>query len=494
MTSLFAHGVASGDPGPDGVVLWSRISPSSSDPVGVRWRVAATPGLEDVVAQGEAQAAPEHDFTVKVDVRGLEPSTTYYYGFDTAGSTSPVGRTRTAPRGPTDRIRLGVVSCACWTHGFFNAYGHLADRDVDLVVHLGDYIYESGGSGEEVGRIHQPDSRLRTLADYRARHAQYRNDPDLQQLHQRHPVVAVWDDHDVADNAWRDGAADHDPSEDGDWNERRAAAVRAYLEWLPVRSPDVARPDRIYRTVPLGDLAQLIMLDTRLAGRDRPAQAGERAVATVEVRDRSLLGPEQWAWLRDTLRSSSSRWRLIGNQVMMAPLRVLDLPRPLRWLVPGLVAGGGGVNAGQWDGYPSERAALFDLLRQERLHNIVVLSGDIHSSWAAELTPDPKGEGGAVGVELVTPSVTARSFADELAPSVPGSRAALRRLVARQNPHLRFFDLEGHGYLVVDLSHQQVDAAWWHVDTVAARERGERLVARWLVKDGAARLIPAERQ
>ena len=489
--SLFRHGVASGDPLSDGVVIWTRVSPTSPAPLPVSWRVGTTPGLEVVVGQGQAEASPERDHTVKVDVRGLQPSTTYYYGFTAGGAASPVGRTRTAARGSTERLRIGVVSCACWPHGFFNAYHHLADRDVDLVLHLGDYIYENGDAWDELGRAHHPPWQLRTLADYRARHAQYKTDLDLQRLHRRHPVVAVWDDHDVASDAWRDGAGSHDPGDDGDWHARRAAAIQAFLEWLPVRVPDAAHPERIYRSFGLGDLAKLTVIDARLVGRDRPAADGKRTVATIETRDRSLLGPEQWGWLREELRSSSSRWQLLANQVMMSPLRALHLPRPLRWLVPGLVSGGAGVNAGQWDGYPAEREALFELLRDEGLANVVVLSGDLHSSWAGELTLDPYGERPPVGVELVTPSVTSRPFAEQVAPSVPGSGAVLHRLVASQNPHFRFFDLEHHGYLVVDVTAERLLAEFWHVDTVARRVPGERLAAGLVVRDGERRLSPA---
>lgn len=487
--TVFAHGVGSGDPQPDGVVLWTRVSSPSPGPVAVRWRVAVTPDLEDVVARGEAEAVGERDFTVHVDVRGLEPATTYWYGFEAAAAASPVGRTRTLPRGSTDRIRLGVVCCACWPHGFFTAYRNLADREVDLVLHLGDYIYEDGESWDAKDRAHQPAHRLRTLADYRSRHAQYKTDPDLQWLHQRHPVVAVWDDHDIAGNAWRDGAADHDPAEDGDWHERRAAAVRAFLEWLPVRPPDPARPDRIYRSVRLGDLAALTLLDTRLVGRDRSALDGERPAPTIEAGDRSLLGPAQWAWLREELRSSSTRWQLLGSQVMMAPLRLVEIPRPFQRLLRGLVAGGAGVNGGQWDGYPGERARLFDLLAEEALGNVVVLSGDLHSSWAGELTPDPTAGARTVAVEFVAPSVTSRSFAAELAPPFPGGRAALRRVVASQNPHFGYFDLDGHGYLVVDVTLDRVQAEFWHVETVADRAYGERLAAVGLVQDGDTRLF-----
>ena len=472
-------------------MIWTRITSASQRSLPVRWRVGLAPELDEVVAEGEAEATPEHDHTVKVDVRGLEPSTPYFYGFEADGSRSSVGRTRTAPDGPTDGIRLGVVSCASWPHGFFNAYGRLAERDVDLVVHLGDYIYENRGPRKAARRAHHPARRLRTLADYRARHAQHRTDPDLQRLHRLHPVVAVWDDHDVAGNAWRDGAVDHDPEEDGDWEARRAAAVQAYLEWLPVRSPDPSRSERIYRTIRLGDLAELIMLDTRLTGRERPARGGKRAVGTILVRDRSMLGAAQSSWLRDELRSPA-RWKLLGNQVMMAPLRLIDVPKPLRRLIPGLVAGGAGVNAGQWDGYPDERQQLFEHLRTEGLGNVVVLTGDLHSSWAAELTLDPKGGAAPpVGVEFVTPSVTSRSFGEELAPPLPGGRALLRRVIASQNPHQRYFDLEAHGYVIVDVTPGRVQADWWHVDTVARPDVGEHLAASWTVRDGNPHLFPA---
>lgn len=453
--------------------------------------MAESPDLEPAVARGEALAAPEHDHTVKVDVGGLEPSTSYYFGFESGGVSSPVGRTRTAPAAGADAVRLGVVSCASFAHGFFNAYRHLAERDVDLVVHLGDYLYEDAAAPKVAGRGHEPPSRLRSLGDYRARHAQYRTDPDLQRLHQRHPVVAVWDDHDIAGNAWRDGAAEHDPSVDGPWPQRRDAAVQAFLEWVPLRAPDPARPDRIYRTIALGDLAQLVMIDTRLAGRSRPAQAGERAVATVEDDRRSLLGDEQGRWLRDQLRSSSAGWSILGNQVMMAPLRALDLPAVLHRLLSGLVAGGAGVNTGQWDGYPAERRDLFEFLDSEAIRDTVVLSGDLHSSWAAELTLEPKGDGRGVGVEFVAPSVTSTSFAEHVTPPVPFGRALLRRLIHRQNPHMRFFDLERHGYVVVDVNPERVQAEWWHVDTVAERRPGERLAARWQVRRGTAQLSPA---
>jgi len=252
--------VASGDPTPDGVVLWARVSVAARDSVPVGWTVATDPALAEPVASGSAPATPEGDHTVHVRVAGLRPATTYWYGFRLGGEESPVGRTRTLP-GPDDpvgRLRLGVVCCAHYATGYFNAYARLAERDVDLVVHLGDYIYEAEAKREQWTRYHRPGGRCLTLPDYRARHGQYKTDPDLQRLHARHPFVAVWDDHELAGNAWWDGAAGHHPRHDGDWPHRRAAAVRAYREWMPSGLPDPSDPFRVWRTVPLGPLADLV--------------------------------------------------------------------------------------------------------------------------------------------------------------------------------------------------------------------------------------------
>lgn len=473
---LFRHGVASGDPLPDGVVLWTRCSPSvpepetEPDPVPVAWQVARDPGMCDVVAAGRAETRAEHDFTVKVDVDGLEPGTTYHYRFEASGEASPVGRTRTAPAGMAAGLRLGLVSCASYSAGYFNAYRNLARRDLDLVVHVGDYLYENYGvAGRRHVRTYPPGGPATTLDQYRARHALHKADPDLQALHLRHPMVAVWDDHELAGGSWRGGAAGHRPAH-GDWERRRAAAVRAYGEWMPLRLPDPADPNRIHRTVGLGGLADLIMMDTRLAGRDRPA-AGGRAVVAVRDRHRSLLGPDQREWLHGELRSSDARWKLVGNQVMMAPLRVLH-------------AGGIGlgVNSSQWDGYPGERDALFRFLEAEGLQ-VVVLSGDLHSSWASDLP---------CGVEFVTPSVTSPSFARSLIPDLPGAARLATSLLRWQNRHLRLADLEHHGYVVVDVTAARVQADWWHVETVTERTGRERFAGGWLLRHGDTALVRAE--
>ena len=486
----FRHGVASGDPRPDGVVLWTRVSGADEGTVPVEWWVAAEEAPERPLAGGEASASPEHDHTVHVDVEGLDPGRRYAYGFRAAGHDSPVGRTRTAPAGPTDRLRLGLVSCASWVCGFFNAYGRLATRDVDVVVHVGDYIYDDDTTRAKPVRDHDPAGRCRSLAEYRARHAQYRTDPDLQLLHQRVPVVAVWDDHELASNAWRDGASGHDPDEDGPWEARRAAATRAYLEWLPVRLPDPADRLRIYRSLAFGDLVDLVMLDTRIVGRDAPAKEGSHAAATVPNRSRSLLGDPQRTWLHGVLRSSTARWRLVGNQVMLAPLRAVPVPRPLRWLVGyGLEGDGAGVNPGQWDGYPEERERLLRFLADEGVRDVVVLTGDIHSSWASELVVEPDGEASPVAVEVVGPSVTADAFSLRAVPSLPGAVPAVARMMRSANPHHRWFELRSHGYVVVDVTPERLRADWWHVDSIRDRPAGEHRAASFEVAAGTPRWV-----
>ncbi len=463
---VFRHGVASADPLPDGVLLWTRCTTDCAGPVEIDWWVSRTPAAEpaQIVARGRIEASAATDFTVHIDAAGLEPATTYWYGFTAGDTSSPVGRTRTAPAPGTASggLRLGLASCAYWSCGFFNAYANLAARDLDLVVHVGDYIYENDllkGNRSAV-RSHQPAGPARTLDRYRARYAQYRTDPDLQALHARHPVVAVWDDHELAGGAWREGAAAHSPAFHGPWEDRRAAAAQAYFEWIPVRRPDRAS---VFRTVRLGSLADLVMLDTRLVGRDRPAVDARRAVARAGG-DRALLGEDQWRWLETEASASTAQWLLVGNQVMLAPLALVG------------VAGGLGVNPSQWDGYPVERRRLYDLLRRTGwASNVAVLSGDIHSSWAADLP---------VGAEFVSPSVTSDTFARTVLPHLPGIPAAARRWFLRQNPHLRIGNLDRHGYVTVDVGHDRVQGDWWHVDTITRRDRAERWGGGWVLSDG----------
>ena len=455
--------MASGDPTQDGVVLWTRVSGADGECLPLHWRVATDAELHHVVAEGSADARPERDFTVQVEVIGLRPATTYWYRFEAGDPVSPVGRTRTAPVGPVERLRVGVVCCSHYETGYFNAYGRLAERDLDVVLHLGDSIYEDRARRSRDVRRHQAPDRVVSLADYRGRYAQYRTDPDLQALLARHPVVAIWDDHELAGNTWHDGAARHDPATDGDWRARLEAATRAYREWTPLRLPDPADPMRLWRRVRMGNLCELVVLDTRLAGRARPA-AGRRAVVRVWDRRRKLLGKAQWRWLEHELSRPAPGWRLVASQVMVAPVAV----------APGRL----GINPGMWDGYPAERDRLLKLLAEHR-GQAVVVSGDLHSSWASELGP---------AVEVSAPAVSAPSFARALAHRLPGAPTILEWILRRANPHVRYVDTAHHGYVVLELTPGHLEAQWWHVDTVRHPDPAERSAARFTVTRGDPRL------
>jgi phosphodiesterase/alkaline phosphatase D-like protein len=483
----FLHGVASFDPTPDGVVLWTRVA-GAAGLVEVRWVVARDPDLDQVVATGTTTTGPERDHTVAVDVDRLVPASTYFYRFEVDRGTSPTGRTRTAPAPgaptPGGRLRIGVVSCASYDEGWFTAYRHLADHDLDLVVHLGDYIYEHARGSAPAGRQADPPHPCRTLADYRRRHAQARADADLQRLHQLHPVAPTWDDHDVAGNAWRDGAGDHDPDEDGPWAVRREAAIRAWYEWLPVRHDDAGRVRRVLR---LGDLADLVLVDTRLEGRDEQVGRGDGAAAVLADPGRRLLGADQLAWLADELTASRARWRLLANQVMLAPAH-LEVPAVLGGILGrfALVADGRAINPDQWDGYPAERERLLAVLRDRGIGDVVVLTGDLHSSWAAEV-PDPADRARRLAVEVVVPAVSSPTFADTLGAVGPLSELG-RRVAIGDNPHLRWVDLDHRGYVVLDVADGHVRADWWHLDDVSSPGGDQAHGASWQVRAGTPAL------
>ena len=484
----FAHGVASGDPGPDRVILWTRVTPEPGrelEPVPVQWRLALDPALRDVVARGELWAAPVRDHTVKLDPVGLEPGTAYYYRFEARGERSPIGRTRTLPVGAVERVRLGFCSCSNLPQGFFNAYGALARRaDLDLVLHLGDYLYEYAngvyGDGTELGRVPEPIHETVSLADYRMRHAQYKRDPDLQELHRQHPVVAVWDDHESANNSWAGGAENHGAGE-GDWEARKRAAIRAYFEWMPVRElPGEAAPAghvRTYRGFRFGDLADLLMLDTRLVGRDE--QLPRDPASTFADPTRSLLGAPQEVWLMDQLTRSAAdeiRWRVLGQQVLFSPLAL-----------PGALP-----NPDAWDGYPASRTRLLDHLEAHGIGDVVVLTGDIHSSWAFDVARDPFDAAaydpatgaGSLAVEFVAPAISSSALG-----TFPRAVEAYRD-AAQTRPHLRWHDLDRRGYGLLDLAPERAQAEWWFVETVTERRLDERFARAFRTRAGRSHLEP----
>ncbi|MES1929417.1 alkaline phosphatase [Salinisphaera dokdonensis CL-ES53] len=491
----FEHGVASGDPLPDAVVLWTRVTPAESTtlPVGGRYVVARDEALSDIASEGGFLTDAGRDYTVKIDRDGLESGRTYYYRFEANGARSPVGCTRTAPIGPVDHARIAFTSCSQYTDGYFNVYAAMAARaDIDLVLHLGDYIYEYGSTGID-GRDHEPATEIVSLADYRLRHAQYKRDPDLQALHAAHPMVVVWDDHESTNDSWADGAENHQPDTEGAWAARKARSIQAYYEWLPIRAVEPDRPERIYRRFAWGDLVHLIMLDTRLVGRDQQASSPVDA-ATIGDERRTMLGFEQEAWLNGELARSTAQWKLLGQQVMFMPLR-LGLPRLLDLnLLPALdekltllTNGGVAINVDQWDGYPAARDRIIDQLRIQGLDDVVVLAGDIHTSWAQDVTEDPNnpavynpltGEGSRA-VEFVCPSVTSSGL-----PELQPARDSIRVL----NPHMKYVDLENHGYVLLDITSERLQGEFWYVNTIAERDAGERFATSFVTQSRANRL------
>lgn len=492
----FEHGVASGDPLHDRVILWTRVTPSNLEhDVSVKWKLARDVKMRRVVAKGRVKTNILRDFTVKVDVDGLDPAQTYYYQFSAAGAESMIGRTRTLPLANAQAARVAVASCSNLPMGLFNVYALIARRaDLDAVLHLGDYLYEYAngtyGDGTRLDRVPVPDKEIVSLIDYRQRHGQYKRDPDLQAAHRQHPFICVWDDHEFTNNTWKDGADNHNPDRgEGEWSARKTAAIRAYCEWMPIREWGEPPDDRIYRQFRFGNLADLLMLDTRLHGRDqqsaaRPAARGAGySVDDPVAKDpaRTLLGFDQEEWVSRRLSLSKSddvTWRLLGQQVMMAQLS---------------------TNGGQtmsnfdvWDGYAPARRRLYDAVRDNRVDNLVVLTGDIHSSWANELTGnpwdstayDPATGRGVLGVEFATPAVSSPGVLDPL--------AAMERekLIRGASPHVKYVEYHKRGYLLLDIDHERIQGEFWHVTTVDVPSREETLGAAFVNEAGANRLLP----
>ena len=502
--AVFAHGVASGDPLPDAVILWTRVTPlpeatpgSGAGPdLPVTWEVARSSSFDTVVASGTVTASSVSDHTVKVDARGLAPDTTYFYRFRVGGTVSPTGRTSTAPShdAAVGRLRFGVVSCADWEGGFFSSYRHLAARDdLDAVMHLGDYLYEyaagkfpvAGGRGV---RTHEPTHEIVSLADYRIRHAQYKTDPNLQALHAKVPWIVIRDDHEAANDAWAGGAENHDPLLEGDWASRKAASMQAYDEWMPVRP----NGGRLYRRLRYGRLAELSMLDLR-SYRSQQVLGGGRQ---VDDPGRTMTGQDQMEWLTAGLATSPTRWQLIGNSVMFSPIVLPPLdPRTTGALTElvGVPAGGVPFNTDQWDGYTADRRRLMDTITAAGLRNVVFLTGDIHTSWAMDVPVDAADYPGAgtVATEFVVPSVTSANI-DELLGVPPRSLSpALEATATAANRHVRFVELDSHGYGVLEVTPEATQMEWFFIGDRTDPNTGARRVAGYRVADGATRIEPA---
>ncbi|MFJ1811052.1 MULTISPECIES: alkaline phosphatase D family protein [unclassified Streptomyces] len=471
---VFLHGLASGDPLPDGVLLWTRVTPTAEAIPGsglgpdtdVSWVVATDKALMNVVAKGSTTATAASDHTVKADIRGLAPATDYYFRFSAGGNDSPVARTRTAPAADAavPGLRFGVVSCANWEAGYFSSYRHLAARgDLDAWLHLGDYIYEYGtgeyGTRGTVVRQTAPTHEILTLADYRTRHGKYKTDPDLQALHTKAPVVAIWDDHEFANDTWSGGAENHTEGAEGAWSARQAAAKQAYFEWMPVRP---ALAGTTYRRLRFGKLADLSLLDLR-SFRSQQVAVGN---GTVDDPDRTITGRAQLDWLKAGLKTSDTTWRLVGNSVMISPFAIgslsADLFKPLAKLL-GLPQEGLGLNTDQWDGYTDDRRELLAHLRSNAIRNTVFLTGDIHMAWANDVPVDAGTYplSASAATEFVVTSVTSDNL-DDIVKVPEGTLTAIASPIIRAaNRHVHFVDTDRHGYGVLDITAERAQMDYY---------------------------------
>lgn len=482
----FLHGVASGDPLPDGILLWTRVTPSPDAIPGsgrgadtaVRWEVAGDKDFSRVVAHGTTVARAASDHTVKADVRGLAPATAYWFRFSAGEGTqtvSPAGRTRTAPAAgaATPGVRFGVVSCANWEAGYFSPYRHLAARaDLDAVLHLGDYIYEyASGSypdAKYVVRQHEPRHEILTLADYRTRHATYKTDPDLQTLHATHPVIAIWDDHEFANDAWSGGAENHTPGTEGAWADRVAGAKQAYFEWMPVRA---STEGTVYRRLRFGNLADLHLLDLR-SFRSQQAGIGSGAVDDPE---RSITGRAQLDWLKSGLAGSDAAWKLVGTSVMISPVAFGSVPahllEPLAGLL-GLPKEGLAVNVDQWDGYTDDRKELITHLRDRSITNTVFLTGDIHMAWANDVPVKAATYplSASAATEFVVTSVTSDNIDDILHVAPQTVSVVAAAAVKAANRHVKWVDMDSHGYGVLDVTAERSQMDYYAVSDRTKRD------------------------
>ncbi|RNL63213.1 alkaline phosphatase [Nocardioides marmoriginsengisoli] len=521
----FVHGVASGDPLPNAVILWTRITPSveatpgsgAGPVVSVDWEVSTNASFSGIVASGTTSAGPDTDHTVHVDAGGLQPGTKYWYRFRALDATSPVGRTKTAAApGTSTPVRFGVVSCANYNWGYFTGYQHLAQEpDLDSVLHLGDYIYEYAPGGvlakdiPKTVRTAEPQRECLTLTDYRIRHGFYKLEPNLQQLHAAHPMVAVWDDHEIANDTWKNGAENHDPATEGDWATRASAGRRAWLEWLPVRHTDPDDWYRINRRLRFGDLVDLWMLDERRF-RDQPPKsllfgygaAGGLLGGTSSKPGRGMIGEDQTHWLVDGLAASSAKWKVVGNQVPFYPTVLLAS-------VPGQITDVLGpqlskvfeqplvqLQVEDWNGFLDERQRIVDGMAG--VDNVVILTGDVHQSYASEIPVKPSKyllDRKSAAVEYITPGVASPSLQTQINQIAPGIGTLLNTVLATNdllaNPWVKYSEGFKAGYLVVDFSSTRVQADFHHLADNSKPNTTVKVAASYQTLAGTKRVTKA---
>jgi alkaline phosphatase D len=505
----FDYGVASGDPLSDSVILWTHAKfQELTDAVPLSWQVATDLEFSKVVASGTGQSSSDTGYTFKIDAKGLLPNQTYYYRFKSGLYSSPIGKTKTLPTGSVSDVKLAVLSCSNYPAGFFNVYSEVAKSDVDVAIHLGDYIYEYAATGyasdkaASLGRLSVPANELLTLSDYRLRHAQYKSDADAKQFHASKPMIAVWDDHEFTNDTYKDGAENHTPATEGSFVARKAAAMQAYHEWMPIRTG--SDKSKIYRSFNFGNLLSLHMLDTRTLGRDlqveitdliNPAKQAT-ALATLTSPTRQLMGSEQVQWLQTQMATSTATWQVLGQQVLMArmefPLTILQALNPSDTSPQALAAGQAaitdyltakakqaqsypltptetallnqpklGYNLDAWDGYPAAREILLMTAAQLQ-KKLVVLAGDTHNAWHSDLTLL---SGQKVGEEFATSSVSSPGLETYLALPPAQVKAIFEGVVK----DLKWMDASRRGYLKLSITSSQVQGEWFFIDTITSK-------------------------
>ncbi|WP_310393747.1 alkaline phosphatase D family protein [Hymenobacter sp.] len=519
----FKEGVASFDPSATNVILWTRYTAADNetgDPA-LRWEVAESSAFSPLVASGTVAAAAAADFTAVVDVPGLVANKKYYYRFrsELTKAESVVGETKTLPTGSqASSVKLAVVSCANFQSGLFNVYGAVAASDADAVVHLGDYIYEYGAGGYgtnpttgSLGRAHLPATEIISLSDYRTRYRQYRSDKQLQRAHQLKPFICVWDDHEYANDAYNTGAQNHDPATEGSFETRRLAANQAWFEYLPARTTDKAK---IYRRFEFGNLVNLLMLDTRIAGRDKQLSLADYFTGPNGTFNttafgqawlnptRSMLGADQRTWLAGALGGSSAKWQVLGSQVLMGKMYI---PVELLTIVAGLAAAPtpqllaqynavatqlsvikGRIlqndptvtaaerarvetqlpyNLDSWDGYPAEREGVFAAAAAGK--KLIALAGDTHNAWHSDLK---NAAGQRVGAEFATPSVSSPGFETLL---TAGGAAAIKGFEDSNTlliDDLQYLDASKRGYVLAEFTASNATAEYRYVAGLATED------------------------
>ena len=480
-TYSFNHGVASGDPLEDRVILWTRVTPQQSGPVETILEISENENFSKIAHSTKLQTSSLSDYTVKYDFLAkqyCDSDRGFFYRFRAGSSISEIGKSKTFSKN-TESVKIGVFSCSNFPAGYFNAYQAAAEKnDLDLWLHLGDYLYEypMGGyatdNAEKLGRTPSPTHEMITLSDYRLRHAQYKLDHGSKALHKHAPLIAVWDDHEFSNDAWKRGAENHsEDGSEGDFYARRSAAIKAYYEWMPIREQQNKR--KIFREFKIGKLIHLIMLDTRQYGRDKQIQPKDylsksgfnqaKFYNDLNSQNRELLGVEQLSWIEDNILKSNATWTIFGQQVLMAKLKFPDISKMLKteeipdFLKPYLKFLGLGIpsNLDAWDGYPAARNKLYQLMQNAK-KKFISLAGDTHNSWVSELENQ---SGKKVGIELGAPSVTSPGITDVL--NLDENKFV--DSIVKINKELQWMEPSNRGYLFLDCMENKIIASFNYI-------------------------------